>query len=397
MVSAVVLSSHTIGLSVIRALGVMDVPVYVFYYDRKDMGFVSRYVRDKVHAPHPEKQEEQFVRQLIDYAGKIGRSILFPADDATLKVVSKNKDLLQRYYIVACPEWGVTEQFIDKKHTYALAERIGIPCPRTMVPKSAGEMDMFVRNVGFPCLVKPCESHSYFELFRKKMVKAENPEQMLMAYQQATDAGFEVMLQEYIPGDDTHGVNYNSYFCQGRALVEFTAEKVRYAPPALGVPRVVISKEIREIVEPGRKILAAMGFNGFSCTEFKRDARDGIYKLMEVNGRHNRSGLLAVYCGINFPWIEYRHLGYGELPSESSFRQGVYWIDEVSDLINSVKYYKNERFSLKQYLKPYSGPHVFAVFDAKDLKPIAKRMFDLAGMLFRKLRSLFSGMASKGG
>ncbi len=29
---------------------------------------------------------------------------------------------------------------------------------------------------------------------------------------------------------------------------------------------------------------------------------------MEMNGRHNRSGLLAVKCGINFPWIEYQGL-----------------------------------------------------------------------------------------
>jgi predicted ATP-grasp superfamily ATP-dependent carboligase len=397
MIPAVVLSSHTIGLAVIRALGVMNVPVHVFYYDKNDMGFVSRYVRDKVHAPHPEKQEKQFISQLIDYAGKIGKSILFPADDATLKVVSKNKEALQRYYIVACPAWDVTEQFIDKKYTYALAERLGIPCPRTLVPESFEEMETFAKKADFPCLIKPCESHSYFELFRKKMVKAETPEQMLMAYKQATEAGFSVMLQEFIPGDDTHGVNYNSYFSQGRALVEFTAEKVRYAPPALGVPRVVISKEIPEIAEPGRKILAAMGFNGFSCTEFKRDPRNGVYKLMEVNGRHNRSGLLAVHCGINFPWIEYSHLAYGETPSERCFRQGVYWIDEVSDMINSVKYYKYERFALKEYVKPYSGPHVFAVFDAKDLKPIAKRMVDLAGMLFRQLRSPLNKRVSKGG
>ena len=29
----------------------------------------------------------------------------------------------------------------------------------------------------------------------------------------------------------------------------------------------------------------------------KRDARDGRYKLLEINARHNMSSLLAVRCG----------------------------------------------------------------------------------------------------
>ncbi len=389
MIPAVVLSSHTIGLAVIRALGIMGIPVHVIYYDRNDMGFVSRYATKSIHAPHPEKEEEDFLRLLTDYSSKIGKSILFPADDATLKTVSRHRSLLEKFYIVACPEWEVTERFIDKKHTYALAEKIGLPCPKTLLPKSVAELETFVKDVGFPCLIKPSESHSYFDIFRKKMVKAVNMEQLIAAYQQATEVGSEVMLQEYIPGDDTMGVNYNSYFWEGKALVEFTAEKVRLAPPAMGVPRVVMSKEIREIIEPGRRILEGLGYHGYSCTEFKKDIRDGVYKLMEVNGRHNRSGLLSVHCGINFPWIEYQHLVYGELPTATSFRKGVYWIDEVSDVINSLRYYRNEHYTRKEYLEPYSRDHIFAVFDVKDLKPILKRFGDLVRMAFRKILAIF--------
>lgn len=44
MMQAVVLSSHTAGLGVIRALGYMGVPLTVFYYNKLDMGYVSRFV-----------------------------------------------------------------------------------------------------------------------------------------------------------------------------------------------------------------------------------------------------------------------------------------------------------------------------------------------------------------
>jgi predicted ATP-grasp superfamily ATP-dependent carboligase len=198
------------------------------------------------------------------------------------------------------------------------------------------------------------------------------------------------MLHEYIPGDDTQGVNYNSYFWNGEPLVEFTAEKVRLAPQGFGVPRVVISKDFPEVKEPGRKILKAMNFYGYSCTEFKRDIRDGTFKLMEVNGRHNLSTLLSVKCGINFPWLMYKHLVLGDLPSASDYKSGIYWIDLTKDIIYNLAHYHKERYSLVQYLRPYISPHVFAILDWKDPKPFIKRWIDLVRMPFKQIGDLLS-------
>jgi len=214
------------------------------------------------------------------------------------------------------------------------------------------------------------------------MVRVDNLEQMLSAYQEAAEVGLETMLQEFIPGDDSNGVNYNSYFWNGEPLTEFTAEKVRNAPPQFGSPRVAVSKHIPEVLEPGQKVLKAMGFYGYSCTEFKRDARDGIYKLMEVNGRHNRSGQLAVRCGINFPWIQYKHLICGELPSASDYQTGIYWMDIFRDFTFSLKCFREEGYSLSQYIQPYRSPHVDAILDKKDLKPFFLRGINLAKRIF---------------
>ena len=199
--------------------------------------------------------------------------------------------------------------------------------------------------------------------------------------------GLEVMLQEFIPGDDTRGVNYNSYFWNGEPLVEFTAEKVRLSPPYFGVPSVVVSREVTEMIEPGRSIVRAMGFTGFSCTEFKRDARDGTYKLMEVNGRHNRSVLLAVKCGINFPWIEYQHLVTGRMPKPSSYRQSIYWIDEFRDAYRFAGQCGKKKFALLRQLRPYMNRHVCAVFDPKDPGPFFKRCIEVVRLTLKRERA----------
>lgn len=379
----IILGSHTMGLAVIRALGSMHVPVVTLVYDeQEDMGYVSKYVTKKITVPHPEKSEQQFIELLLKLADRFRGSLLVPTSDETLCAISRHKTILEEHYFVACTEWSITKQFIDKKCTYVLADSIGVPAPRTTVPRSAEDVEVFSGLVEYPCLVKPCQSHLYFERFKKKMVRVTNFDQMLTAYQEAADAGLETLLQELIPGNDAQGVNYNSYYWNDEPLVEFTAQKVRNAPPELGSPRVVISKHIPEVLELGHRILKAMRFYGYSCTEFKKDPRDGIYKLMEVNGRHNRSGMLALHCGINFPWMQYRHLVYGELPSACDFQNDIYWIDIFRDVSFSLKYFGREGYSLAQYIQPYVSPHVFAILDKQDPRPFIRRGFNLAKRIF---------------
>jgi D-aspartate ligase len=377
MKPAVVLSTHTMGLVVIRGLGTMGVPIIAVYYDEGDMGYVSRYVTQSVRAPHPKESEDQFVELLAESSSRFGGGLLIPTDDATVATVSRHKSRLERHYIVACTEWEITKQFIEKKHTYALANAIGVPAPKTMVPQSTEDVERYSRTIQYPCLVKPSQSHLYYEHFGEKMVRVDDFDQMLGVYQQAADAGLDVMLQELIPGDDSLGVSYHSYWWNGKPLVEFTAQQIRNGPPEFGSPRVMVSKRIPEVLEPGRRILEAMGFYGFSCIEFKQDPRDGVHKLMEVNGRHSRAEILDIRCGINFPWLQYRHLVHGELPLASDFETGVYWIALARDLGYSLKYRKQERYSLTDYLTPYLRPHAFATLDLKDPRPFIKRFTSL--------------------
>ena len=380
---AIVISTHTMGLGVIRSLGIMGVPIVAVYYDSADMGYLSRYVKEKIRAPHPEKSEERFIELLVELASRYKGGILIPAHDEVITVVSRHKELLEQHYIVACTEWEITERFIDKMYTYKLAEAAGVPAPKMVVASSLDELDRQSHLIQYPCLVKPRQSHLYYDIFRTKMVQVNNYEQMVAVFQQAINSCLEVMIQEFIPGDDSQVVNYNSYFWNGEPLVEFTAQQIRKAPPEFGAPRVVMSKVIPEVIEPGRNILRAMGFYGYSCTEFKRDSRDNIYKLMEVNGRHNRSTLLAVACGLNIPWLQYRHLAQGELPSQSSYRTGVYWISLEKDVSYSLRYLRKERYSIVEYLLPYFKPNVLDVLTWKDPIPFLARCFYLLRQVIR--------------
>ena len=260
----VIIGAHTVGLGLIRALRELDVPKVVMYYDPKDMGIVSRYAKQTLKIPHPELDEDAFIQTLLDYGARTERSLLIPASDAALHSVSRHKAVLEQCFLVACTDWQITQLYLDKQYTYALADQIGVPAPKTVIPKSVDEVEQYSKLSGFPCLVKPSQSHRYFDVFRRKMVQVNNLDEMIQAFQEADAHGLEVMLQEIIPGDASCGVNYNSYFWDGQPLLEFTARKVRNAPADFGSPCVAMSEPVEEVLEPGRKILRALGLYGYS-------------------------------------------------------------------------------------------------------------------------------------
>ena len=383
---AIVLGCHKIGLGIIRALGEEHVPVIGVYYNKMDMAQASKYVTASYHCPHPDTNPTDFISSLLDLSSKWAGSVLIPSDDATLIPVSKYRSQLAKHFKIMASEWNITEKYIVKKHTYSIAHEIGIPAPQTLVPVSLDETIDFVKKIGMPCILKPTVGHRFFEIFRKKMIFIETISQLEDAYKTTRDAGIEMMIQEFIPGDDRSGVNYNSLIVDGEPIIEVTAEKVRLSPIKTGFPRVVVSKYIPELLEPGRKILNAVGYSGFSCTEFKKDSRNGIYKLMEINGRLNLSTPLNVMAGVNFPYLTYLYTLTGKIPLvDNKFREDIYWIDIGKDIAETIRSFRKERYSFSEYIRPYIRPHVYTILSLKDPWPMIKRIFDIAKAIPNRL------------
>ncbi len=359
------------------------------------MGQVSRYCAEAIRVPHPEREEGLFIQRLLEISDRYPRAVVFPADDETLKTVSKNKDSLNSALDVRCPPWDVVRTIIEKQHTYDLARRLGVPHPRTYVglPDDA-VVHTVVREIGFPCLLKPCESHSYLRAFGRKLVKAHTVDELVRQLRAARNSGHAMMLQEFIPGPDTVNINYNSLLTESGALVDFTAQKVRLSPPESGVPCVVVSRSVPEVRDSAIRLLKGLGFAGYSCMEFKQDPRDGVYKLLEINGRYNRSGLLSVRCGVNFPLMEYMYATQSVTPQCTNWRTGVYWVDLVRDLYSCAHYARTVKKPLRFLLRPYVKPHVDAVFSWTDMRPFAKQV---GGLLVRLAAGIFRALFRRPG
>lgn len=377
MTPAVVVGGNTMALGVVRRLGARGVPVVSVNYDAYRVAQRSRYASIRIRLAHPDDAPEAFIDGLVDIGRRHRSAALIPASDASLAAVARAHDQLADHFAVGCSDWPSTEQFLDKSKTYALAHDAGLAVPMTITPTTEEDVAAYAETARFPLLVKPSHSHLYVRRFGVKMEAVETPDELWGAWRRATEHDLTVMLQELIPGPDRYCVNYNVLAANGTPLVEFTAQQLRSAPPFYGSPRVAVSRAIPQAIEPGRRLIEALKYDGFACVEFKYDRRDGRLKLMELNGRHNLSSLLAPACGIDFPWLHYRYLTEGHVPRrEGGFREGVYWIDSARDIATTLRSHASEHIRLSQYVAPYLGPNVYAVASLTDPAPFALRTVD---------------------
>lgn len=376
---AYVLGGFEAGLAVVRSLGAAGIPVVSVVSADGEQAHRSRYAT-ALRAPDPADRRRDYVDLLL---GLAERGLLVPTTDESLEAVAAHRDELAERHVVACPSAESAGIFLDKLRTSDVAEKAGVEAPRTVAPSSASELAELVGELSYPCLVKPRESYRYSRAFGVKMMRVHDAEELLEQWGRADALGIGTLVQELIPGPETGGVNHNLYVVDGEPVVEFTSRKVRLSPRDFGFPSAVVSGPVPEVVEPGRRIVREMGIEGFANVEFKRDARDGRYKLMEVNGRPNMSGALAVRCGVDFPLMTYRHLVDGVVPASAPWAVDVHWINEIPDARGVVARWRGGELALRAGAAPYASRRVFASFAAHDPGPFLGRVRGMVGARVR--------------
>ena len=196
-----------------------------------------------------------------------------------------------------------------------------------------------------------------------------------------------MVLQEIIPGPDENLYKLHGYInSQGQMTGKFFYKKLRQNPPQFGVMRVGISTERNpEVEQLTQKLLNHVNYQGYFNSEFKRDPRDGIFKLIEVNCRMPRGGMLPAAAGVNYPWMIYSDLIMNQQLDIKEYKEGFYWIELYADLSNLIKRRKKENINLRDYLKPYLDKNrVFADLDFRDMKPFMKLTSEKIGNALRR-------------
>jgi predicted ATP-grasp superfamily ATP-dependent carboligase len=343
------------GLAAIRSLGRAGATVYAVDHRPWALGLRSRYATPLI-SPDPAIDEDGFVACLA----KLGASLeqpapLFATHDAGLNAVARHQDELGERFLFPFPDRETMERIQSKRTQLEAAEAAGVDIPRTAHPRSAMEALAAAREIGFPVLVKPADPVEFKRLHKRQAFRCETEAELEDAYAKAEP--FEPMIQELIPGDDDELYTLGSYLdASGEPLGLFSGRKLRQTPPNVGTCRVGEAVWAQEVVDAGLRLLAAVEFRGLSQVEFKRDPRDGRFKLMEINPRLFQWHGLAAACGVDLPAIAYWDLLGSPRPAARMNGGGKRW---------AISFLAKEGPAFQR------PPYVDAVFARDDLRPAA--------------------------
>lgn len=310
------------GLAAIRSLGRMGVPVFALDHRPSALGFRSRFAVPLI-CPDPGGDTAaygEFLRELGDAIGVAAP--VFPTHDPPANAMARLRDDLGGRFLYPFPGWDTLSLVQSKRVQLERAVEVGVDVPRTAHPASADEALSAAADVGYPVLIKPSDPDGFKRRFRRQAFRCDGVRELERAYADAEP--FAPMVQELIPGGDDELYTVGSYIAlDGTVLGLFSGRKLRQSPPGVGTCRVGEALWVDEAVSAAMRLLRAFGFHGLSQVEFKRDPRDGRYKLMEINPRLWQWHGLATALGVDFTRIAYLDLlGSPPAPVTTEGRRG---------------------------------------------------------------------------
>lgn len=272
----------------------------------------SRLVKMAVVEPNLE-DDGVFVRTLTEFAkAHPGKTlVLVSCGDNYTGLMARARAALEPYYKFACPTPELVAELDTKEFFYKACERHGLSYPRTFGCTNENYKTVEL-PFPFPCIIKASNSVAYWNCkfpHKKKVFVAYNKEEFdaITAAIYSSSYQDNLVLQEYIPGDDNCMRVLNCYsgldhkvklMALGRPLLE------EQTPEGIGNYAAIMNVRDDELMEKMKAFLEDVGWEGFSNFDMKYDARDGKYKLFEMNPRQGRSSFFVTASGYNLAkWL----------------------------------------------------------------------------------------------
>src|SRR5690348_797328 len=139
-IGALVVGGDHPGLAVARSLGRRNIPVYILE-DQLSVSQWSRYV-SRVIRVGDIRGERATVDAVMEVGHRFGLKgwVLYPTRDEHVGAFSRFRKELSEFFRVTTPEWETTRWAWDKKNSYELAEKLGIPAPKTWTVRDSSEL-----------------------------------------------------------------------------------------------------------------------------------------------------------------------------------------------------------------------------------------------------------------
>lgn len=356
------------ALALARNFGRNGIPV-VLVTDDHPLPKFSRYVQR--HFDWPGANAPDPVRWLIQLAEREGLRdwLLVPCGDAEVRMIAGNLELLRAAFRVLSCDWERLRPLCDKQLLAQSAMAAGIVTPRAWRLRS--EADAASLDIAFPVVLKPAMRTVRNVFTQAKAWQADTREQLVERYQAATRlVGYEnVVVQELIPGGGEAQFSYAALWQHGKPVAELTARRTRQYPVDFSYTSTFVEIVANDKVKAAATaLLTAVAFEGLVEVEFKFDARDQQYKVLDVNPRAWSWLALCESAGADIA-VMMSCVAAGLIVTKAAILPGHAWIHVARDLVAGCHLMVRGHISLADYARSLRQKLVFASFAWDDPLP----------------------------
>jgi len=383
-------------LGAVRSFGKENIPTVVLSSKRsKQLFSFSKYCITIV-CPDPKNNEKRYVSFLLNLAENLRfKGVLFPTSDIDLHVLLKHKDVLKQYFNFSVAELNVVEKLLDKSNFYSVLENEGIPHPRTFFTNNIDVLPEIVKKISFPCIIKPAHSGYFRAEFHKKFFIANSKEEVIKYYHKCTGKNLKMVIQEIIPGEATDMYGFNAYYDHNfKPHGVFMYNRIREWPVFAGNGCYIQGVRLPELEEIITTLMKKIKYYGIVDAEFKRDPRDGLFKLIEINPRIWLQNSFPTRCGCNLPHIAYMDTTEIKLEKVERIKDDIKWLDLYEDTLSAIRSITMGKLSFHELIKSYEGEKEHAIFSWDDPLPafvsfVNFIFIEFPSILIGKIRNIF--------
>jgi predicted ATP-grasp superfamily ATP-dependent carboligase len=323
-------------------------------------------------------------------ATSLEQAVLIPAGDSMLTAVATLPEPIAARFPSSTPSASAACQLTSKAKFALLLETLGAPCPRTLVLDERADLEEFLATTHSRDLfLKPDHSANFIRHYNAKACRVRNLADARARLARFRADGHEVVVQEYLPGPASNHFLIDGFAASNGAIrALFARRRLRMYPVDFGDSTHMVSvplSQVQPAVETLRSVLGAIGYRGIFSAEFKRDARDGRLKILEVNARLWIFVEFAGRCGVDVCTMAYRDALGMSLPESMEYRIGARLVSPYLDLVGAHDAWSQGQLRKRAWLRSWLGaqqPH----FNWTDPLPAIREWHDISTRMLRMAR-----------
>lgn len=285
------------------------------------LAFQSRYSACNVHLPSYADDPDAFALAIADFVREHPTRVVLPTGDGVIASLAPYRELLAGLgCVLALAPNPALEIATDKDLTLEVARKLGIEQPRTIRIDCLDDLPGVLAEISFPFVLKPTVSWTGVSGHRLPPMEVIDRDEAASVAGQMLAAGSSVLAQELATGR-REGVTL--FMADGDVRAACAHVAYRTSPPLGGAS--VMRESIplpADIYGPAVKLVRAIGLEGVSEVEFRRDA-DGRPLLMEINPRLAGTIENAARSGVDFPLLIWQWAAGLPIDRVARYRAGV--------------------------------------------------------------------------